>query len=70
MASLFLWAIIMNLTKGIRMEGVYPINPNNSPDEPKPHLVIMGKFALALMGTLFTVFLVNKMVGKKENKEE
>ena len=32
----------MNLTKGYRMAG-YPIDPRNSPDDPKPELVEMGR---------------------------
>jgi len=66
MVALFLWAVMMTLTKGFRMEGVYPIDPNNSPDEPKPHLVLMGKFALALIATLFSVFLYGKVFGKND----
>jgi len=56
----------MNLTKGIRMEGVYPFNPANSPEEPKPGLVLMGQFALALMATLFCVYVCGKIFGDKK----
>ena len=52
------------------MEGVYPIDPNNFPDAPKPELVLMGKFALALMATLFSVFLYGRIFGNKEDTEE
>lgn len=55
--SLFLWAVGMNLTKGWRMAG-FPYDPRNDPAEPNPHLVIMGYFAIALMSTLFAVYLL------------
>jgi hypothetical protein len=62
----------MNLTKGWRMAG-FPVDPRNNPAEPNPHLVIMGYFAIALMTTLFSVFLLGKFFGKKNveaNTEE
>ena len=48
------------------MEGVYPFNPANSPEEPKPGLVLMGQFALALMATLFCVYVCGKIFGDKK----